>query len=114
MEKPTRYYSSKQEEEVAKFLGGYKQPNSGAGNFRKGDVVVDSAGMLVECKTTTSDKDSFSIKKEWIEKNKNESYSIRKPNSAIAFRFSPDGEDYFVINKKLMKYLVEKLSEENC
>lgn len=110
MDKPTRYYSNKQEEEVAKFLGGRKQPNSGAGNFRKGDVILDS--FLIECKTTTSDKDSFSIKKEWIEKNKNESYSVRKPNSAIAFRFSPDGEDYFVINKKLMKFLIEQLSED--
>lgn len=107
----TRFYSQKQETAVANFLNGRRQPNSGASNFSAGDVVVDSADMLIECKTTMSERNSFSIKKEWIEKNKNESYSIRKQNSAIAFRFSPDGEDYFVINKRLMRFLVEKLSE---
>ena len=31
---------------------------------------------------------------------------------ALAFRFSPDGNDYFVINSRLMKELVKYLEKE--
>ena len=68
--------------------------------------------MLIECKTTLSPKTSFSIKKEWIEKNKQERFSQRIENSCIAFNFEPDGENYYVIDTKLMQYLIEKLDED--
>lgn len=109
MEHPTRYYSDMQEESVSKELGGRKQSNSGAGKFAKGDVVVPDAGLLIECKTPTSDKDSFSVKKDWFIKNKNESFSMRMPNNAVAITFGPGQENYYIINTKLMKYLVECL-----
>lgn len=109
----TRYYSSIQENNVAKALGGHTNTNSGAGNFRKGDVVVPQASMLVECKTCTTDKNSFSVKKEWISKNKDEAFDTRLDNSCIAFNFGPtDKTSYYIIDEKLMIYLLEKLEEE--
>ena len=110
----TRAFSDKQEKDVCNLLNAQQQSNSGAGKFNKGDVVQIEANMLIECKTATANKESFSIKKEWIEKNKNEGFSKRLPNHAIAFNFGPDSkENYFVINSRLMQFLVEKLIEEN-
>lgn len=109
----TREFSSKQEHYIAKLLGGDRTPNSGAGRFSPGDVQVPSADMLVECKTSMSEKSSFSIKADWITKNKEEAHSNRFSNSCIAFNFGPDKPNYFVIDEKLMRFLVEKLSEES-
>ena len=63
----TRKFSSKQEQYIAELLGGKQQSNSGATAYNKGDVITDD--WLIECKTTTKPKSSFSIKKEWIDKN---------------------------------------------
>lgn len=110
----TRAVSSKQELHVAKTLGGQKIVNSGAGRFLKGDVQVKDAFLSIECKTCMTEKNSFSIKKDWIEKHKQEAWDNRLSNTALAISFSPDGnENYYLINEKLMKFLVEKLIEEN-
>lgn len=108
----TRYYSDKQEKSVCRVLNAQQQSNSGAGKFRKGDVVNRAASLLVECKTVIQDKESFSVKKDWIIKNKEEAFTQRLSNQCIAFSFGPDQENYFVINEKLMRYLVEKLENE--
>ena len=109
----TRAYSDAQEKDVCKKLNATQQPNSGAGRFRKGDCINYSASLLLECKTTKTDKDSFSIKKEWMLKNKEEAFTQRVFNGCIAFNFGPGQSNYFVIDEKLMKFLVEKLEEEN-
>lgn len=109
----TRDFSSRQESKIAKLLGGQVNPNSGAGKWRKGDVQIPSASLLVECKTCMTDKSSFSIKSDWIKKNKEEAFSNRLYNSCIAFNFGPDKPNYFVIDEKLMNFLVEKLSENS-
>lgn len=110
----SRYYSDIQEKYVAKLLGGYQTTNSGAGHWSKSDVVVKDANMSIECKTSMSEKSSFSIKKDWIDKHKEEAKSNHLYNTAIAISFDPLGkENYFVIDEKLMKFLVEKLEEEN-
>lgn len=106
----TRYYSDRHEKTVCVALGAVQQSNSGAGHFKKGDVVTDS--FLIECKTCMKPKESFSIKKEWVEKNKDEAFSIRKPNQAICFNFEPEGKNYYVINERLMRYLVSHLEED--
>ena len=109
----TRDCSSVQEHRVANKLDGRVNSNSGAGRFAKSDVRVDSASLSIECKTTMTSKDSFSIKKEWIEKHKQEAWSNRLANSVIAFNFDyKDAHDYYVIDDVLMKFLVEKLREE--
>lgn len=112
-ENSTRFYSDKHEKSVCKLLGATQVSNSGAGRFKKGDVISNSASLLIECKTVMQPKESVSIKKEWILKNKEEAFENRLDNSCIAFNFGPDQESYFVIDQKLMKFLVEKLEEEN-
>ena len=108
----TRYYSDMQEKSVCKALGGVQQSNSGAGLFKKGDVVVKEASLLVECKTCMTDKESFSIRRDWIEKNKKEAFDVRLDNSCIAFNFGPGCPNYYVIDEKLMKKLVEFIEEK--
>lgn len=108
----TRYYSTNHEESICKALGGHRQPNSGAAKFNKGDIIVESANMLIEAKTTMTDKESFSIKKDWVTKNKNEAFAVRMYNEAVCFNFGPNQSNYYVINERLMKFLVEKLNEE--
>ena len=104
----TRKYSSKQEKRVAKDIGGKVTSNSGATRFYKGDISTDS--MLIECKTKTTTSKSVSIKKEWLGKLKEERFAMGKSYSSLAFDFG-DGEDYFIIDKKLMQILIEKLKE---
>ena len=95
---------------MAKDLEGKKVSNSGAADFVAGDVTTDM--FLVECKTCTENKKSFSIKKEWLEKNKEEMFSVGKDYSALAFNFGPDEPNYYVIDTKTFKQLVKYLKED--
>lgn len=110
----TRAFSDAQEKSICKLLGATQQPNSGAGRFRKGDCINYEASLLIEAKTCTKEKDSFSIKKEWIKKNKEEAFTQRVFNGCIAFNFGPNEPSYYVVDEKLMVFLVNKLMEENC
>lgn len=97
--KPTRYYSDKQEKHVAKAVNGKQQVNSGATMFGgKGDVSADNC--LIECKTCTKPKDSFSIKKEWLEKNLKEALFEGKEYNALAFNFGPNEKMYYIIDER--------------
>ena len=103
--RPTRFYSNRQEKKVAKAIGGRKTANSGATAFSKGDVYTDN--WLIECKTTTcTQKASFSIKREWLEKNREEAFAMRKDYNALAFDFG-DGKNYYVVDERTFKYFVE-------
>jgi hypothetical protein len=108
----TRYYSDIQEKSVCKLLGAQQVSGSGSGHFRKGDVVHRNASLLIECKTVVTDKESVSIKKEWLTKNKEEAFTQRLSNGVIAFNFGPNQPNYFVIDEKMMRFLTEKLEEE--
>ena len=104
--------SSYQEIEIARLLGGRVQSNSGGTRFGGGDV--HTAHFLIEAKTSTKEQTSFSVKKEWIQKMREQAFEQGKYHSALAFRFSPDGEDYFVISSYLMRELVKYLEgDEN-
>ena len=105
----TRYYSNKQEKRVAKLVNGKQTANSGATAFSKGDVYNDS--WLIECKTSTSEKQAVSIKRDWIEKNKEEAFAMNKLYSAVAFDFG-NGDNYFIIDEKTFKTLLELLEEK--
>lgn len=100
----TRAYSYPQEIRVARLLHGKVNANSGATDFSKGDVRTMQ--FLIECKTATKPVKSVSIKKEWIDKLKEEQFAMGKLESAIAFDFG-DGEDHFIISKEMMQWLVE-------
>lgn len=107
--KPTRYYSTKQEKQVAKTLGGTRTKNSGATMFQKGDLTTDD--WLIECKTKMSSSESMSIKKEWLEKNLKESLFMGKKYNALAFNFGPDESNYYIIDEQTFQCLVELLKE---
>jgi hypothetical protein len=106
----TRFYSNAQEEYIAKLLGAERTPNSGAGHWRKGDLLLPN--WLIEAKTCTSPRKSFSIKLDWIEKNELERLEMHKPYSAIVFQFEPDGENYFVLSEKTFKKMLDKFEQE--
>lgn len=103
---PTRSFSSKQEKTVAKDLNGKQTKNSGATQFQKGDILLEN--FLVECKTKTSDCDSISIKKEWLEKIVKESLFMGKDNAALVFDFGPNSErKYVIIDEDTFKQLLD-------
>ena len=105
----TRYFSDQHEKSVCAAIGGIQVVNSGAGRFKKGDVVVKDASLLCECKCQMSEKESYSIKRDILKKNKEESFLNRLDNSCLCFNFGPGSENYYVIDEKLMRFLVDKL-----
>lgn len=105
MNRPTRFYSDKQEKAVAKAVGGKQTSNSGATPFSKGDVRTDN--WLIECKTATSTKASFSIKREWLDKNREEAFAMRKDYNALCFDFGDNGNRYYVIDEKTFKEVLQ-------
>lgn len=109
--RPTRFYSDKQEKSVAKTVRGKQVSNSGATAFNKGDVTTDK--FLIEAKTCITEKKSFSIKKEWLEKNKEEAFEMGKEYSALVFNFGPDTDNYYVIDERLFKQLMEVINNES-
>jgi uncharacterized membrane protein len=104
MNRPTRFFSSKQEKKIAKAVQGKQVANSGATKFQKGDVVTDD--WLFEAKTKTSKSNSFTIKKEWITKNKEEAFTMRKEHSAVVIDFG-DGEQYYILDEKTFLELMK-------
>lgn len=109
MKKPTRWYSDRQEKKVAKAVGGKQTPNSGSTPFIKGDVLTDQ--FLIECKTVMKPQKQFTIKKEWITKNREEAFAMDRDYNALAFDFG-DSERFYIIDEKLFKKLITHLKEE--
>ena len=107
--KSTRYFSDKQEKSIVKNIGGRQTPNSGATPWVKGDILTES--FLIEAKTATSEKQTFSVPKKWLEKMQEEAFAMGKSYSALAFNYG-DGKNYYVINEKLFKLLVEFIEKE--
>lgn len=105
--KSTRFFSSKQEKKVAKTLQGNTTLNSGATSFQKGDVIAND--FVIECKTKVEPSKSIAIKKEWIDKQRTEALAMRKPNWAIAFNFEPNGENFYIIDEKTFKNMLDLL-----
>lgn len=105
----TRFYSDKHEKRTASDLGGRVQTSSGSSAFLKGDVFTENC--LVECKTSISEKKSFSIKREWLDKIKEQCREMNKRYPILAFDFG-DGENFYVLNEQVMRRFVEFLDSE--
>ena len=105
---PTRYYSTRQENKVAKTFNGSRTLNSGATPFQKGDVTLEK--ILVECKTKVSPSKSITIHKEWLEKNEREALFMGKPYSTLAFNFGPDQKNYYIVSEELFEEIFNKLT----
>lgn len=103
---PTRFYSTRQEKQIAKAVNGKRVSNSGATAFSKGDVKT--ATWIFEAKTKTSECQSFSIKKEWLLKNREEMFAMGKDYCALVFDFG-DGNNYYVLDEKTFLQMKEAL-----
>ena len=106
----TRFYSNKQEKSIVKNVGGKQTPNSGATSFIKGDILTDR--FLIEAKTVTEERQTFSIQRKWLEKMQEEAFAMGKSYSALAFNYG-DGVNHYVISEKLFKILLETLEKED-
>lgn len=114
MYKSTRDASLKQEKKIAKAIGAYRTPNSGATPFYKGDLFIPGSldgikeTWLIEAKTSMQPKKSFSIKQEWLLKMKEEQFACKKEHSALCFDFGDNGQRYYIIDENTFKNLIEK------
>lgn len=107
--KSTRYVSDKHEKRTAKKLSATTQTSSGSSDFLKGDVVSNKC--LIECKTAMTEKKSFSIKKEWLDKIDEQCFSMGKKYPILAFDFGT-GDNYYILNELVMKKFVEFLDNQ--
>lgn len=108
---PTRRFSARQEKQVAKQLSAKVQANSGATDYKKGDVIAGN--MLIECKTVMKHQKSVSIKKEWFEKNEQERFAMKKDYSALVFDFGDNGEQYIAMSLKQFNRIVKEAELED-
>ncbi len=94
-----------QEKEVAKLVNGQVQVASGGTSHGGGDVLTNK--WFFECKTVTTNKDSYSVKKSVLSKLKEQTFEQLKDYGVLAFRFSPEDKDYFVIDSDTFKYMMQ-------
>lgn len=106
----TRFVSSKQEKQIAKTIKGKCQSNSGAGLFNKGDCSNNK--WLFECKTCMTEKESFSIKKQWLEKLKQEAFGMNKEFYSLVFNFGNNSSNYYILNEKIFKQILNLLEDK--
>lgn len=104
--KPTRYYSNRQEKYVANKVDGYQTVNSGATRFKKGDISCPD--ILIECKTSVTEKNSFSVKKDILDKLKQEAFAMGKDNYILVFNFGPDTKNYYILDENYFLELYKK------
>ena len=106
---PTRFYSSRQESQIAEAVNGKTTKNSGATMWQKGDITTDN--WLLEAKTCTKSQKQFTLKEEWFEKNKHESLFMGKQYSAVVFNFGPDKPNYYIIDELTFQEFLNYLKE---
>lgn len=102
MKSSTRAKSNQQEKRIAKAMGGRQVIGSGSTPFLKGDVVAGN--LFIEAKTKMVPSSQITVKKEWIDKAKEQSLSMRKEDYAIAVSFGDD-KDYYLIEDTFMEEL---------
>lgn len=98
----TRAKSNQQEKRIAKAMGGRQVVGSGSTPFLKGDVIVDK--LFIEAKTKMEPSKSISVKKEWLEKAKEQALSTRKEDYTVAVSFG-EPKEYYIIEDTLMEDL---------
>ena len=106
----TRYFSTKQEKKIAKQVNGKRTPNSGATTFSAGDVMTDN--WLFEAKTKMEESQSFTIKRAWIEKNKEEAFAMGKDYNALVIDFG-DGKQFYLLDEKTFLEMKRCLEVDN-
>ena len=102
MKSSTRKKSSQQEKRIAKAMGGKQVIGSGSTPFLKGDVIVDK--LFIEAKTKMEPSKSITVKKEWLDKAKEQAIATRKEDYTVAISFG-DNKEYYIIEDTLMEEL---------
>lgn len=92
--------SNKQEREIADYLNGKVQSNSGGTKFGGGDIHTPR--FFIEAKSHTEEKSSFTVPKKWLEKAKEQAFEQGKNRWALAIRYSEADTDYFIISRSEM------------
>ncbi|AVM70531.1 hypothetical protein C3V36_11030 [Lachnospiraceae bacterium oral taxon 500] len=83
-------------------MGGKQIIGSGSTPFLKGDVVAGK--LFIEAKTKMTPSKQITIKKDWIDKAREQSLATRKEDYAIAVSFG-DAKEYYLIEDSLMEDL---------
>lgn len=104
LNRPTRFYSKKQEKKVAGELNMQTTPNSGATPWVKGDLI--DSNVVIECKTKMNKTTQITIKKEWLETLKEEQFQMGKDISALVFDFGCNPQ-YAILDMMTFKNLLE-------
>lgn len=102
MQNSTRAKSSQQEKRIVKAMGGRQVVGSGSTPFLKGDVIVDQ--LFIEAKTKMVPSQQITVKKEWLEKAKEQALGTRKEDYAVAISFG-DPKEFYIIEDTLMEDL---------
>jgi len=107
--KSTREKSKAHEKVIEDYLGITRTPNSGATAFRKGDLEDDLS--LFECKTKMSEAKSFSIKKDELNKIREESIARSKAFQFYIFNYGDIKENYVVMELRDFQLLYDAYKE---
>ena len=102
MKNSTRAKSSQQEKRIAKAMGGKQVVGSGSTPFLKGDVIAGK--LFIEAKTKMEPSKSISVKKEWLEKAKEQALATRKEDYTVAISFG-EPKEYYIVEDNLMEDL---------
>lgn len=108
-EKTAKQVSLEQEERIAKLFNANRTPRSGGGAWKKGDALSDR--WFLECKTTVKPSLSYSVNKTVVDKMDHERAEMHKPFAALAFTLGEQRDDYFVLDKRTMKSILDVISD---
>ena len=90
-------------------MHGKQQSNSGATLFNKGDITTNN--WLYEAKTCIHDKQSFSIKQDWLTKIKQEAFSMNKEYYSLVFNFGRNQPNYYILDERIFTKILKILDE---
>ena len=73
---------------------------------------IKTEDWLFEAKTCMKEQQQFTIKKEWLDKLKEESFAMKKEYSALVFNFGEIiGSNYYILDEKTFKQILLLLQE---
>lgn len=104
--------STEQEKFVADFLEVKRTPRSGATIHKKGDVQDEFS--IFECKTSMKEKESFTVKKEWLTKLNRERIEDRKRFAFLIENYGGDGnkDNHVIMSIETFKQLYSAFRKE--
>ena len=80
--------------------------------YLKKVIYIQIIGWLFEAKTCTKEQESFSIKREWLDKLKQESFAMNKEYYSLVFDFGSNN-NFYILDEDIFKQILELLNEVN-